>query len=172
MVGRYLNTPGARPLSLRDAVALVERVRASAARRARASLEALAGAAPLAIASIGIRACPGLPPTTEERIADHRAQTVAHSVMYREALATAAEERGWSVRWYDREGVFRDAAAALGQKDIDAFLRDGPIGRAALVGRTQARGRRGPGRRTAPGDAPEDQVTSGRRGCQATHFRK
>ena len=31
-VGRYLNTPGARALSLADAVALVERVRASAAR--------------------------------------------------------------------------------------------------------------------------------------------
>src|SRR6185503_18391969 len=41
-VGRYLNTPGARALSLADAVALVERVRASAARGARESLEALA----------------------------------------------------------------------------------------------------------------------------------
>jgi hypothetical protein len=42
--------------------------------------------------------------------------------MYREALATAAEARGWSVYWYDRERVFRDASAALGGKDIDAFL--------------------------------------------------
>jgi hypothetical protein len=42
--------------------------------------------------------------------------------MYREALAIAAEARGWSVRWYDRERVFRDAAAALGREDIDAFL--------------------------------------------------
>src|SRR5215210_882794 len=41
-VGRYLNSPGARPLSLADAVALVERVRASAARGARESLAALA----------------------------------------------------------------------------------------------------------------------------------
>jgi hypothetical protein len=30
--------------------------------------------------------------------------------------------RGWSVHWYDRERVFRDAAAALGRADIDAFL--------------------------------------------------
>ena len=67
-------------------------------------------------------ACPKLPPTTEERIADNRAQTVADSVMYREALATAAEARGWSVHWYDRERVFRDAAAALGREDVDAFL--------------------------------------------------
>jgi hypothetical protein len=121
-VGRYLNTPGARKLSLADAVALVERVRASAARGARESLEALAAAVPVPIAGIAIRMCPTLPATTEERIADNRAQTVADSVMYREALATAAEARGWSVRWYDRERVFRDAAAVLGREDIDAFL--------------------------------------------------
>jgi hypothetical protein len=121
-VGRYPNTPGARALSLAEAVALVERVRASAARGAREGLEALAAAVPVPIAGIAIRACPRLPPTTEERIADNRAQTFADSVMYREALATAAEARGWSVLWYDRELVFRDAAAALGHEDIDAFL--------------------------------------------------
>ena len=123
-VGRYRHTPGARTLSLADAVALVERVRTSAARGARDGLEALATAVPVPIAGIAIRTCPTLPPTTEERIADNRAQTVADSVMYREALATAAAARGWSVHWYDREGVFRDAAAALGREDVDAFLRD------------------------------------------------
>jgi len=112
-VGRYLNTRGARSLSLADAVALVERVRASAAGRARDGLAAVAAAVPVPIASIAIRACPILPVTTEERIADNRAQTVADSVMYREALATAAGARGWSVHWYDREPVFRNAAAAL-----------------------------------------------------------
>ena len=121
-VGRYLNIPGARALSLADAVALVERVRASAVRGAREGLDALAAAVPVPIASIAIRACPTLPPTTEERIADNRAQTFADSVMYREALATAAEARGWSVHWYDRERVFRDAAAVLGREDINAFL--------------------------------------------------
>jgi hypothetical protein len=121
-VGRYLTAPGARALSLADAVALVERVRASAARGARANLEALAAAVPVPIASIAIRACPKLPPTTAERITDNRAQTFADSVMYRETLATAAEARGWSVYWYDRERVFRDLAAALGRDDVDAFL--------------------------------------------------
>jgi hypothetical protein len=121
-VGRYLNVPGARALSLAEAVALVERVRESAARGAREGLEALAASVPVPIASIAIRACPELPPTTEERIADNRAQTLADSVMYREVLATAAEARGWSVHWYDRERVFRDAAAALGREDVDAFL--------------------------------------------------
>jgi hypothetical protein len=121
-VGRYLNSPWARAIPLADAVALVERVRESAARGARASLEELAATVPVPIASIAIRVCPQLPPTTEERIADTRVANVADSVMYREALANAAEARGWSVHWYDRERVFRDAAVALGGEDIDAFL--------------------------------------------------
>jgi hypothetical protein len=121
-VGRYLNTPGARAMSLADAVALVARVRSSARRGARASLEALADAVPVPIASIALRVCPILPPTTRERIADNRAQTVADSVMYREALAASAAARGWSVHWYDRAQVFEDAAAALGRDDLDAVL--------------------------------------------------
>lgn len=123
-VGRYRESPWAREISLADAVTLVERVRESAMRRARESLEALAVAVPAPIASIAIRVCPELPPTTEERIADNRAQTVADSVMYREALATAAEARGWFVFWYDRERVFREAAGVLGREDVDAFLRE------------------------------------------------
>ena len=121
-VGRYLNSSWARPISLADAVALVERVRAAAAKGARESLEGLAATVPVPITSIAIRVCPKLPPTTEERISDSRAANVADSVMYREALATAAEARGWSVRWYESERVFRDAAAVLKRKDIDAFL--------------------------------------------------
>jgi hypothetical protein len=126
-VGRYLNLPGARARPLADVVALVERVHASAASGAREGLRTLAAAVPVPIASIAIRLCPKLPPTIEERIADNRAQTVADSVMYREALATAAQAQGWSVYWYDRERVFHDAAAALGGKDVDAFL--GAMGR-------------------------------------------
>lgn len=122
-VGRYSSSPWARAISLPDAVALVERVHESAARGARESLEALAAAVPVPIASIAIRVCPKLPPTIEARITDTRAANVADSVMYREALAAAAEARGWSVMWYDRARVFRDAAAALGSGDIDAVLR-------------------------------------------------
>jgi hypothetical protein len=121
-VGRYLHIPGARAVSLAEAVALVEHVRASSARGAREHLEALAAVVSVPITRIAIRACPTLPPSTEERIADNRAQTVADSVMYREALASAAEARGWSVHWYDRNRVFRDAAAALGGEDVDAVL--------------------------------------------------
>lgn len=121
-VGRYRNSPWAREISLGEAIQLVERVRESAARGARESLAALAAAVPMPITRIAIRVCPKLPATTEERIADTRAQTVADSVMYREALATAAEARGWSVYWYDRERVFRDAATVLGCEDIHALL--------------------------------------------------
>jgi len=121
-VGRYLNTPGARALSLTEAVALVERVRASAARGASEALDALSAAVPVPIATIAIRACPELPPTVEERIADHRSQSIADSVMYREALAAAAAARGWAVHWYERDRVFRDAAAALGRREIDGLL--------------------------------------------------
>ena len=78
-MGRYLNVPGARALSLADAVALVERVRASAAYGARESLEALAAAVPVPIASIAIRACPKLPPTTEERTVRSRWQAYVES---------------------------------------------------------------------------------------------
>jgi hypothetical protein len=44
------------------------------------------------------------------------------STATREALATAAESRGWSVRWYDREHVFHEAATMLGCEDVNAFL--------------------------------------------------
>jgi hypothetical protein len=91
-------------------------------RGARRSLETLAAALPQTIARIAIRACPTLPATIEGRIADNRAQVVADSVMYREALAIAAEARGWSVHWYGRESVFPDAAAVLGCDDVNALL--------------------------------------------------
>jgi len=120
-VGRYLDTPGAKPMPLADAIALVERVRAAAAVGARESLDALAAATTEPITAIAIRACPELPPTTEQCIADNRAQTYADSVMYRQALAMAAEARGWAVRWYNRDRVLRDAAAVL-DADVEAFL--------------------------------------------------
>jgi hypothetical protein len=122
-VGRYRDSPWAREISLPEAVALVERVRAAAAQGARECLEALAAAVPAPIASIALRECPELPPTVEERIADNRAQTMADTVMYREALAAAAKARGWRVHWYARETVFGAAAAALGCGDVGGFLQ-------------------------------------------------
>lgn len=122
-VGRYLNSAWAKPTSLAAALALVDQVRDAALRGAETALDALAASTSVPIATIGIRECPELPATTEERIRDTRAANVADSVMYREALATAAQARGWSVHWYDRDRVMSDAAEALGVDDIDAHLQ-------------------------------------------------
>src|SRR6185437_3850561 len=71
-IGRYANSPWARPISLPDAVALVERVREAAARGAREGLEALSAAVSMPITRIAIRGCPGLPDSTEACITDTR----------------------------------------------------------------------------------------------------
>jgi hypothetical protein len=42
--------------------------------------------------------------------------------MYRQALATAADARGWAVYWYDRDRVFDQAATLPGCHDITAVL--------------------------------------------------
>jgi hypothetical protein len=121
-IGRYANSPWARKTTLPEAVALVKKVHEAAARGAIDRLEKLASTVPMVIEAIAIRACPKLPETIEERIRDTRASNVADSIMYREALATAAESRGWSVRWYDRDDVSKRAAAALGGRDVGEFL--------------------------------------------------
>lgn len=92
-------------MSLAEAVRLVERVRAAAEQGAREILAVLAATVTVPIASIALRVCPELPPTIEERIKDNRAQTIADTVMYRQALAGAAEARGWFVHWYDRDNM-------------------------------------------------------------------
>jgi hypothetical protein len=58
------------------------------------------------IRGVALRQCPALPPTIAERIKDYRAQNNADWVMYRKALAGAAEARGWGVHWYDAKKVF------------------------------------------------------------------
>lgn len=119
-VGRYLDSPWARPISLPEAIALVERVQALAEAGAARHLSALAEAAPISV--IALRRCPDLPPTIEGRIRDNRAQTQADSVMYRRALADAARALGWRIHWYDPDRVMHEAAAAVGA-DLQAHLR-------------------------------------------------
>ncbi len=71
----------------------------------------MAAAVAAPIAAIAVRECPELPPTIEACIADNRARTYADTVMYRRVLANAAEARGWSVHWYDRDRVLRGKVA-------------------------------------------------------------
>ena len=134
-MGRYLR-PGQRRYSLAEAVALVERVRECAQRRARENLEALAAVVPVSVASLSILKCPTMPATTEEQIADSRAQTFADNVMYRQALASAAEALGWTVHWYDSKRVLADAAATLrtiGQSIDPPWTADHKLAAAAAL---------------------------------------
>jgi hypothetical protein len=109
-------------LPLDEAVALVERVRASAERHAKVGLDAVATALPGRILGVALRQCPELPPTIAERINDYRARNVADWVMYRQALAAAAQARGWAVHWYDAKKVFDAASEALRIADLDAHF--------------------------------------------------
>jgi len=108
-------------LPLEKAVALVERVRVSAEKHAALALDAVAMAVPRVL-GVALRKCPELPPTIAERIRDYRAQNVADWVMYRQALASAAEARGWPVHWYDAKGVSDAASEALRVKSFDAHF--------------------------------------------------
>ena len=109
-------------LPLDEAVALVERVQASAERHAVLVLDAVAKTVPGRIAGVALRECPQLPPTIAERMKDYRAQNVADWVMYRQALAAAAEARGWAVHWYDAKKVFGGASKTLRIADIEAYF--------------------------------------------------
>ena len=121
-VGRYKDSPWAKDITLPEAIELIDQVHEAADIGARECLEALEGELSAAVSGIAIRQCPELPPTIEERIRDNRAQTVADTVMYRRALAAAAEARGWAVHWYDRDRVFAAAEQALGCEDIHSVL--------------------------------------------------
>lgn len=108
-------------LPLDKAVELVERVRASAERHALLALDDVAKAVPR-ILGVTLRECQQLPPTIAERIKDYRASNVADWVMYRKALASAADARGWPVHWYEAKSVFGAASRALRVKNLDAHF--------------------------------------------------
>ena len=140
-------------LPLDEAVALVERVRLSAERHAQLGLDGVAMTVPGRIVGVALRHCPELPPTVAGRIADYRARNVADWVMYRQALAGAAEARGLAVYWYDARKVFDAASEALRIEDFDAhFLqlrrsigppwgKDHKIAMAAAIVASRAHGR-------------------------------
>ena len=110
-------------LPLDQAVTLVERVRVSAEKHAVLALDAVTAAVPHVL-GVALRLCPQLPPTIAERITDYHARNNADWVMYRTALASAAEARGLPVFWFDSKRVLEAARRSLGIEDLDAhFLR-------------------------------------------------
>ena len=107
-------------MPIEEAVALVERVRASAAQCAKQALDDL----PASVGAIAIRKNPKLPPTIAERITNYWANARADGVMYRDVLAEAAVARGWPVSEYETKTVFDEAADALGIDDMSVFLKE------------------------------------------------
>jgi hypothetical protein len=105
-----------------EAIALVERVRVSAEKHAKLGLDTLADEVSASVGGIALRECPPLPPTIPARIADYRAQCVADTVMYRQALVVAAEAHGWDVHWYRTKNVLDAAGRALAVADLDAWF--------------------------------------------------
>jgi hypothetical protein len=115
-----------------QAEALIERVRVSAEKHAVIALDAVAMAVPH-ILGVALRNCQPLPPTIAERIKDYRARNVADWVMYRKALASAAEARGWRVHWFDTKKVL---AAATGTPRPDVgppWNKDHQLAMAAAI---------------------------------------
>ena len=111
----------ARGSSLEQAIQMVERVRSSAERNAVLALDAVASAVPR-IHGVALRECQPLPPTIAERLQNYRAQNVADWVMYRQALAAAAEARGWPVFWFRARTVIAQASRALDLESLDAHF--------------------------------------------------
>ena len=111
----------AQRLPLDQAVELVERVRVSAEQHSVLALDAVAVAVPR-ILGVTLRKCPPLPPTIAERIKDYYAQNNADWVTYRQALASAAEARGWPVHWYDAKSVMDSARRALRVENPDTYF--------------------------------------------------
>lgn len=106
-------------LPIDDAVALVERVRASAKTCAIRTLDGL----PAGVNAVALRKRPVLPPTVAECITGYWANARADTVMYRNALAEAAAARGWSVHEYEAKTVLAEASGVLGPgEDITAWL--------------------------------------------------
>ena len=108
-------------LAVHAAVALVERVRVSAERHAALALDAVSILVPN-IVGIALRSCPELPATIAERIKDYRAQNLSDWVMYRKALASAAQARCWPIHWYDPKKVLGSASQALHVESFDAHF--------------------------------------------------
>ncbi len=104
------------------AAALVDAVRASAARATAAALDALAADLPAPIVSMSVRAWADDFPTdiAVQRRVPYEAK--ADSVMYRQVLTEQARARGWAVHLFDARVVEAEAARLLGDR-ADEVLR-------------------------------------------------
>jgi hypothetical protein len=121
-VGRYTESPWARPTTIAQALEAIAAVKRAAEAGAANGLDALAKDLALPVSLIAIRRCAALPADDRECIEDARAAAAADSILYRRALASAAERRGWKVDHYDRDEAPARARAAFGA-DLDERIR-------------------------------------------------
>lgn len=112
-VSKYPHHVDGQKLPMQQAVELVAQVGRSVRAEAQARLEELARS--FKVKAIALRVLPTLPPTVEERLTDTRARNVADSVMYREALAAAAESLGIQVHWYEEKKLKLPAGKGPGR---------------------------------------------------------
>lgn len=114
-------------LDLAATAALVEEVRASAARAAGGELDRLAAEVDAPIASMSLRTwSPDFPAELEVQVRVPW-EARADAVMYRQVLADAAGARGWDVHLYVAKDVLGHAAALLGARAAEVL--DGPRAR-------------------------------------------
>ncbi len=102
--------------------ALVAQVRASSERATAEALDRLTADVDQPILSMSLRAWPADFPTdiTIIRRVPHEAR--ADSVMYRQVLAEAADERGWAQHRFDARTVEAEVRALLGERADDILI--------------------------------------------------
>ncbi len=112
------------PLDDDTLAALVEEVRASVERSTRRALDKLASEVPETIVSISLRAWPTDFPSDVPTQRQLAYEAKADSVMYRQSLADAALDRGWSLHLFDAKDVEAEASQILGARAKDVL--EGP----------------------------------------------
>ncbi len=96
--------------------ALVANVRAAVMRATSRALDEIASAVGEPIASLSVRGWPADFPTDIAVVRQVPHESRADSVMYCQALAELAGDRGWDVHLYDAKTVEAEAAAVLGPR--------------------------------------------------------
>lgn len=96
--------------------ALVDEVRASAARATAAALVDLEAALSAPVRTLALRDWPPASPTEIAVLRRAPWEARADAVMYRQVLAAAAAARGWTVTRYDARDVVERAAGVLGDR--------------------------------------------------------
>ncbi|MGD9996743.1 MAG: hypothetical protein AB7L17_03505 [Ilumatobacteraceae bacterium] len=105
-----------------DALAtLVAQVRASVQQATALALDEIAAAVAHPIRSLSLRAWPDDFPTDIAVVRTAPYESRADSVMYLQALADAARERGWMVHTYDAGRVEGEATHILGPRAADVL---------------------------------------------------